>query len=510
MRTLILLPALLVASIMLGSAGHAELLNVQQLNQRIQKTGGAWFAKPNHLTDLSVGEARRYMGLDLQGAIETQFALPPVLSTKGSNLPSKLDWRNKDGQNWVSPIMDQANCGSCVAFATIGVLETQYKISSLFPNFNIKLSPQHLFSCGGGSCETGWRPEKAARFIQRYGVPDEACMPYQSGSTGQDVTCRATCQDASKRGITISGYTSPTRGYQNVEAVKRALQQGPVVTNMKVFPDFVAYAGGVYRHTTGGVLGGHAISIVGYDDEKEAFIIRNSWGESWGEKGFGYVSYDDDSGVGEETWSYAIPTIAGGVSVLSPDNYSYFTKMAPIKAFSSYASTDSLSIGIFNSEDKVVANVPCATANCAQDLDVSALPDGRYEVQVFAMNNRGEKIGTSERHFFFVANQPPQMNISFRGIKSANLNSPLKGRVEIEISANSNTVPMSSVDFHRRGTDGKEEIKSAAVVPEKLVMGWRTNLIPNGNYEIWYVGHLKTNGMDVVVESPRQTVTVRN
>lgn len=510
MRTLILLSALLLSSLLSGSLGHAELLNVQQLNQKIQTTGGAWFAKQNHLTNLSVGEARRYMGLSLQGAVEAQFASPAVMSTMGSNLPSKLDWRNKDGQNWVSPIMDQQNCGSCVAFATVGVLETQYKISSLFPNFNIKLSPQHLFSCGGGSCESGWRPDKAARFVQRYGVPDEACMPYQSGSSGQDVTCNATCKDASQRVVTISDYTSPTRGYQNVEAVKRALQQGPLVTNMKVFPDFVAYAGGVYQHTTGGVLGGHAISIVGYDDEKQAYIIRNSWGESWGEKGFGYVAYDDDSGVGDETWLYSIPTLAGGVSVLSPDDYSYFTKTATIKAFSSYASTDSLSVGVYNSENKVVANISCASAKCEQDLDVSTLPDGRYEVQIFAMNNRGEKIGTSARHFFFVANNQPQMNISFRGASSTNLNSPLRGRVEIEINAVSNTVPMSSIDFHRRGPDGKEEVKSASVVPSKLIMGWRTNLVPNGNYEIWYVGHVKTNSMDLVVESAHQTVNLKN
>lgn len=504
MRTLILLAALLS-----GSIGHAELLNVQQLNQKIQQTGGAWHAKPNHLTKLSVGEARRYMGLNLEGAVEAQFVTSEVMSM-GSNLPSKLDWRNKDGQNWVSPIKDQENCGSCVAFATVGVLETQYKISSLFPNFNIKLSPQHLFSCGGGSCENGWRSEKAARFVQRYGIPDEACMPYQSGSLGRDVTCNATCKDANQRLVTISDYTSPTRGFQNVQAVKRALQQGPVVTNMKVFPDFVAYAGGVYKHTTGGVLGGHAISIVGYDDEKQAYIIRNSWGESWGEKGFGYVAYGDDSGVGDETWLYSMSPLAGGVSVLSPDDYSYFTKTASFKAFSSYASTDSLSLAIYNNENKAVASILCGSSNCDQDVDVSALPDGRYEVQVFAMNERGEKIGSSVRHFFYVVNQAPQMNISFRGAKSANLNSPLRGRIEIEIDTESGVVPMTSVDFHRRGPDGKEEVKSALVVPSKLVMAWRTNLVPNGDYEIWYVGHLKTNGIDAVIESAHQSVKVRN
>ena len=48
--------------------------------------------------------------------------------------------------------------------------------------------------------------------------------------------------------------------------------------------------------------GGHAVSIVGYDDSKNAWLIRNSWNTAWGEAGFGWVDYDDVSGVGGETW----------------------------------------------------------------------------------------------------------------------------------------------------------------------------------------------------------------
>ncbi|MGZ3769287.1 MAG: C1 family peptidase [Bdellovibrio sp.] len=504
MKRLIFLSALFC-----GTIAHSALLNVQQLNQKIEKSGGEWVASNNHLTALSKGEIQRYMGLQLQGASEVQFIAPVDLSLK-SALPSSVDWRNKDGKNWVSPIMDQANCGSCVAFATVGVLETQYKISSLFPNFNIKLSPQHLFSCGGGSCESGWRPEKAARFIQRYGIPDEACMPYQSGSTGEDISCRQTCSDSQQRSIGISEYSTPTRGYEDVDAVKRALQQGPVVTNMKVFPDFAAYAGGVYHHTTGDVLGGHAVSIVGYDDDKQAFIIRNSWGTAWGEKGFAYVGYGDDSGVGEETWQYTISPMSGGVSLVSPDNYAYFTKTASINAFSSYAATDSLTVVVYGLENKVVQNLNCASARCSQELDVSSLPDGRYEAQVFAMNSKGEKIGNSERHIFYVANSSPKLEISFKGMKSDIFSRPLRDMVQVDIDAYSSSVPMSSLEFHRRGPDGKEQVKSAPIVPAKMAMGWRTNLIPNGQYEIWFVGHLKTNGLDVSVESTHKTVTVRN
>ncbi|UYL09456.1 C1 family peptidase [Bdellovibrio sp. SKB1291214] len=503
MRSLIL-----VALLFTVQAGHAELINVQQLNQKIQKQGGEWRAEENSLTKLSKSELKHRMGLNLNQATDVEFVMPE--SPVRAQLPAVLDWRNKDGQNWVSPILDQANCGSCVAFASIGVLETQYKISSLLPSFNVKFSPQNLFSCGGGKCDWGWRPEGAARYLQQSGVPDEACMPYSSGSTGEDVACRASCPDTAQRSVKISSYSTPTRGSQDLNAVKMALQKGPLVTTLTVYADFMAYAGGVYKHTDGNYLGGHAISIVGYDDSKQAFIIRNSWGEEWGEKGFGYVAYSDQSGVGDDTWLYNMKPLAGGVSVESPNDYSYFTKTIPVKAASTYQSTDSLAVAIYNSQNQVVASLNCATANCAQDLDISALPDGRYEVQVYAMNSHGEKMGTSERHFFYVVNQEPTLSITFKGANGTDLSKSLNGRIEVEVTSTSTSVPLSSIEFHHVGPDGKDSVRSASIVPNKLMMGWRTNLVPNGQYDMWFTGRVKSNGMDVVVESAHQKVNLKN
>ncbi|MFM6929836.1 MAG: C1 family peptidase, partial [Bdellovibrio sp.] len=134
MRSLII-----IALLSLTQVGHAALINVQQLNQKLQKDGGEWHAESNHLTELTTSEAKHRMGLLKDEAVDIQFIMPETKIRE--SLPASLDWRNKDGQNWVSPILDQANCGSCVAFASIGVLETQYKISSLLPNFNVKFSP---------------------------------------------------------------------------------------------------------------------------------------------------------------------------------------------------------------------------------------------------------------------------------------------------------------------------------------------------------------------------------
>ena len=112
--------------------------------------------------------------------------------------------------------------------------------------------------------------------------------------------------------------SQPTLGTKDVNGVKTALAHGPLVTTMTVYGDFIAYSGGIYKHVTGDSLGGHAIAIVGYDDAGRYWIVRNNWGADWGEAGFFRVSWDDVSGIGEETWSYEVPQAQGYVSVGNP------------------------------------------------------------------------------------------------------------------------------------------------------------------------------------------------
>ncbi len=97
-------------------------------------------------------------------------------------------------------------------------------------------------------------------------------MPYTSGATGQDVACSATCADSAQRSVRITSYGTPSRMVKDVDSVKQALQHGPLVTTLDVYADFMAYSSGVYKHVTGDMLGGHAVSIVGYDDSLGAFI----------------------------------------------------------------------------------------------------------------------------------------------------------------------------------------------------------------------------------------------
>jgi C1A family cysteine protease len=508
MKTNILSPLLWV--LLTASTSWAEpIINVTNLNQTLKQQNATWIAKDNWLTQLPKAEIKRMMGLQQAPPVDVEF-LAPQTSVQDT-LPSSLDWRNKDGRNWVSPMLNQGNCGSCVAFAAVGVLETQLNISSLFPNLNIRLSPSHLFSCGGGACNYGWTPESAARQLMKTGVADEACMPYTSGATGQDVSCNSGCADISQRTYKISNYTTPTSYMKNIDAIKRALQNGPLMTSLSVYADFMSYAGGVYKHTAGEYLGGHAISIVGYDDATQSFIIRNSWGEDWGEGGFGHVSYTDPSGVGSSTWGFDLPAMGGAVSMLSPRDYTYVTGTTNFQAESTFSSTDSVNFAVYGPGNKsALWASACQGASCATNFDSMKLADGRYEIQAVANNAHGDSLGASTRQFFYIVNKAPTLSLSFKGNGETDLSRPVRDRIEFAITTQSSSVPMSSLEFHFKDSSGKETTRVSNVVVNNMVTGWRTNLVANGTYEIWMVGRLKSNSLDLKTESQHYTVTVRN
>ncbi len=524
-------------------AADAPLLQVESVqkilqSKKAQQQNVQWRPKDSWVNHLSHSEVKKMLGLKREKKQGLEFRKTRVdekskaqLSAEdfaemklNASLPEQMDWRNQNGQNWISPILNQGSCGSCVAFAAVGVLESQYRIATGFSNFNVKLSPQHLFSCGGGYCDYGWQPQSAAQYLQKSGVPDEACFPYMSGATGQDQSCQASCTDSKKRSVKISAFSTPNRMILDVNTVKRELQKGPLVTTMDVYADFLLYGEGIYRHVTGEMLGGHAVAIVGYNDIERYYIVRNSWGEDWGENGFVKISYDDDSGIGEETWGYALPGFSGGVSIESPSDYDYFSGKLVVRSKSTFGAADRLVGQVFDNKKKLISEINCSQKMaCNELLDVATFADGRYEFEATAYNEKGEVLGKSERKFFYIANQVPKLTIAVTPKGATDLKKPLSGRIEFNIATSSSTVPMSTVQFYFKSLEtGKVGKKTAGVVPNPLVMGWRTNSVPNGKYELWWKGQVLTNAngsgldgsinihSDASVESAHYQVQIQN
>nr|WP_050671407.1 C1 family peptidase [Luteipulveratus halotolerans] len=178
-----------------------------------------------------------------------------------------------------------------MSFGSVAVMEGTVRWGRRAPTLAVDLSEAHLFYGHGGSvgvtCDTGWMPLPALTFCTSKGITYEAEFPYVAGNPG--------------------GKTAPT-GWENhrgratgttdltgkIAAIKTHLTTvGPVTGCFIVYSDFFGYSSGVYKHVTGDEEGGHCVAIVGYDDTKAAWIIKNSWGTGWGMGGFGYIGYGE-------------------------------------------------------------------------------------------------------------------------------------------------------------------------------------------------------------------------
>lgn len=206
---------------------------------------------------------------------------------KYQELPSSFNWCNINGIDYSTSIKNQAPCPSCEAYALVASLETivQYKVG--YP-FDCDLSEMHLFFCSGGTCDWGVDIKKSMTQLQEVGVPDEGCYPDPGrpwDSPSDDVIL-----GWENRTVKIENWGWV---YTDIESIKNALiNYGPLVICMIVRSDFQSYSGGIYRNLWGKREGGHVITIFGYDDDQQCWLIKNSWGKGWGEEGWIRVSYN--------------------------------------------------------------------------------------------------------------------------------------------------------------------------------------------------------------------------
>jgi cathepsin B len=198
----------------------------------------------------------------------------------------------------VHAIRDQQHCGSCWAFAASEVISDRFCIASN-KQIDVVLSPQYLVSCNNilnHGCNGGV-PLFSWWFIARTGLVTDECLPYQSGSGKNPVPCNSfkTCAD----GSAIKYYKSKlstTTVLQNPTSIQtNILAYGPVEAAFSVYEDFMHYKSGIYKHTSGSLLGGHAVKIVGWGKEngQNYWIIANSWNTTWGENGFFRIAWGE-------------------------------------------------------------------------------------------------------------------------------------------------------------------------------------------------------------------------
>ena len=215
--------------------------------------------------------------------LKGRFQFPELQQTCSATRKA-FDWRTA---NKVTPVRNQDGCGSCWAFAALGGYEGSHAIRN---NVLADVAEQSVLSCSGaGSCGGGWWAGVFDWLISN-GAANEANYPY----TATDTACDKP-KPTPFRAVAW-GYVKPDAGIPTVAATKQALcEHGPLAVAVLATPAFQAYTNNVFNEhdTTHGI--NHGVTLIGWDDARNAWLIKNSWSAGWGMAGYMWIAYDSNN-----------------------------------------------------------------------------------------------------------------------------------------------------------------------------------------------------------------------
>lgn len=251
----------------------------------------------------SVENKRKYIDPSNPGHVTSAVHADPVVRTPLAHLseiPEEWDWSRVGGTNYLTNIRNQhvpQYCGSCWAHAATSALSDRIKIvrKGAWPDINI--APQVLISCSGDNGCHGGEPYNAFSYMQQNEITDETCSIYRARGLDNGMTCSSLlqCRDCSPGTACFIPEKYMVYGVDEFDHVtgeenmmQEIYQRGPIACGIAVPEALDNYTGGIFNDTTGDLNEVHDISVVGYGVEngEKYWIIRNSWGQHWGEEGF--------------------------------------------------------------------------------------------------------------------------------------------------------------------------------------------------------------------------------
>jgi C1A family cysteine protease len=286
------LRAVVAAAIILSafaSAGFAQLTaaDIAALQERGKAEGWTFTVGETSATSRSLDQL---CGFVRPADWRSRARFDPCVAKTA--LPAAFDWRARGG---CTSIKDQWYCGSCWAFASAGALECAIKI---IDGVEKDLSEQWLVSCNreNYSCDGGFWVfdyfKKKGDACKGIGAVLEHDLPYYSWEGGY-----YPCDCPYTHHYTIDDWAYIGDGSDDipsVNAIKQAIMDhGPVAVSITADQAFSAYTGGVFNACSSDYTN-HAVLLVGWDDRKGsgAWILRNSWGDTWwGEGGYMWIKY---------------------------------------------------------------------------------------------------------------------------------------------------------------------------------------------------------------------------
>ncbi|CAL5085387.1 unnamed protein product [Urochloa decumbens] len=201
------------------------------------------------------------------------------LNNTDDEAPNSVDLRTKGA---VTPVKNQKQCGSCWAFAAVASIEGVHKIKT---GRLVSLSEQEIVDCDRGGndhgCQGGYPSYAMAWVARNRGLTTESDYPYVSRQVHQ---CRR--NKLRHHAARISGVQAVRRN--NEAALERAVAGRPVAVSIDASRVFQFYKSGVFSGPCSTRLN-HAVTVVGYGATargRKYWIVKNSWGKTWGEKGY--------------------------------------------------------------------------------------------------------------------------------------------------------------------------------------------------------------------------------
>jgi len=215
-------------------------------------------------------------------------------AAKASAKDPQFSW-----MKYMSDIRNQEECGSCWAFATTAVMEAKQRMVN---KVSFDLSEQQLVDCAplfykktdncdGNSADSVWK------YLRDHGQLLESEKMYQ-GRMIKPCSARKDDQFLSMEW----GYVSSNYARPSVKEIKEAMVlHGPVTANVNATKYFKDYKGGIFDEQDPGETN-HLIVLVGWDDAREAWLLRNSWGPHWGEDGYMWIKYGSNAVGNYANW----------------------------------------------------------------------------------------------------------------------------------------------------------------------------------------------------------------
>ena len=264
--------------------------HIEDNNKRADRGLISYRLKMNEYGDLSDEEFNSGLILSAQPPV----SVTQIPTSSQSSLPASIDWRMLGA---VTPIKNQLTCGACWALSAIAALEAQnfFKTGRL-----VSLSEQNLVDCsksqGNQGCIGGWMGYAFQYVISNNGINTQQNYPYISKSG----TCRF---NRTTIGSTASSYVMlPSK---NETALTQALANiGPISIGIDAsLQSFRFYSSGVFMNRTCSKVNlNHAVTLVGFGTDSftglDYYIIKNSWGLSWGDNGYMLIARNQQNMCG--------------------------------------------------------------------------------------------------------------------------------------------------------------------------------------------------------------------